>query len=367
LASSSIALLSKLLDLPKITRRSLGWYGMNWYPPPDTTFEGIKKLLPDQILHLDNLSVHYLPRLLPERFSQLSSESRTGELSASLRHIFSQIAREQAPRYVALTAGRDSRLSFALLLDAGAPFESYTMLHPLISAADIKVAAALAARYNIPHHLIPASAKDKEKLATYREHTLDYTVDADRFFYAHRSFDALDKGQLLIRSACLELGRNFYYQKLAELSWEAVKKEPEVIAERLKIFGSKKSAGEALASWCAWREEHNTAHDWRDLFYRDQRLCGWLSAVEHSLDLLERSTSLQPYACPLLFDLLLSVDQEARGSALLWERVIGAIDNTLLELPFNPPSRESALVRIHSMTRYLTALLSELRNSLAGG
>ena len=366
IASSSIALLAELTRAQKNTQRTIGWYAMNWYPPPLTTFGQIRKLLHDQILRFDDLSVEYLQRLDSDRFSGMGDSEIGDELVAVIGQIFRGLAGRPEPLCVALSAGRDCRVALAAISHIGVAATTYTMLHPLITAADVKMPAELSEVCGFDHQLIPPGRYSRKRRNAYDAHTGRYACDSNRFFYSRNSFAPIDDGRLLIRSSCLEIGREFWFDRLSQLSFDEACRSGGDLARIFNVPGSRSSVEPAIKSWFEWRTSCPREHDWWSLFYLDSRLGGWLSAIEQSLDLLGESTSVQPFASPLVFDLLLAATDGTRTTAGLWDYVTRALNEDLAEFPVNPEWGQTLRVNVAHKTRYLRAAVGETLNAVRG-
>jgi hypothetical protein len=165
----------------------------------------------------------------------------------------------------------------------------------------------------------------------------------------------------LVRSGCWEIGRNFYYRKLRGITWHEAKENPASIAWRFQNFGSVESIAGQLRPWCAWRAIHPEPIDWKDLFYRDQRLGGWLSAIEQSLDMIE-GRSIQPANCSAIFDLLLSEEEHIRSTGTLQRKIVELSRTGLDVFPINPPLDKINPKYARRLREWTATLIGESRN-----
>lgn len=361
IGSSSLSLLKKHFGTHTLSRRLLGWYGMNWFPPPLTPINGVRKLLPDQILDLPMCSVQFAERHKPEQFRRWGLPDRAQMIASHLEHAIEQIGVHYPRVFLALTAGLDSRSTLSCLGRTHGSTEAYTMRHPLISKADQTIPQVLARLCNISHDYILPKVPDSKLAEIYDAHTLRTAFDADRYFYVRSMFHKFERDAALLRSGCWEIGRNFYYKHFRELTWADVTEDSKLIPRRFKVFGNLSFNARCLEEWIHWRSQHPGPYDWKDLFYRDQRLCGWLSSIEQSLDLID-ARSLHPFNCSLFYDLLLGVSETARGSGEIQRLLIKQASSDLWTIPINPNIDSKILGFLQTLRHYANAGARELLN-----
>ena len=171
----------------------------------------------------------------------------------------------------------------------------------------------------------------------YDQHTFRNINGGDRYWFARDMFKWLGEGDALVRGGAFEIGwAHSYTNRFQGLDWKRVCDDPSSLVRRFKDFGSARLETQQLRDWIAWRDMNKEDFDWKHVFYRDQRLAGWLSAIEQSLDLV-RGTSIQFANSSYIADLLLSVDEEKRRSGEIQRRVIALADESLLRVPINAP------------------------------
>jgi hypothetical protein len=96
--------------------------------------------------------------------------------------------------------------------------------------------------------------------------------------------------------------------------------------------------------------------DWRDRFYFDQRLGGWLAANQIYPDIFD-STNFYPGNCLWIFDLLLRLDPAKRRSGAAQRKIISQLAPVLLELPINPvPFKHWAKTSVRGLLRRVISL-----------
>ncbi|WP_377041731.1 hypothetical protein [Microvirga arabica] len=182
-----------------------------------------------------------------------------------------------------------------------------------------------------------------------RCHTADSVDDADqRYLIPGNSYRFLGNGEALIRGGCFEIGRRYYQHQLGNIAISEA-----TGAQVSSRFGSVLDTEviQFLDSWLSWRRSHENGLDLTDNFYLDQRLGGWLSAVEQALDILP-GTSVQPVNCERFFSsLMVPMSQEERCTGALQREVIRTLDRNLLKIPINPVKLEVKLRNVASATR----------------
>jgi hypothetical protein len=120
-------------------------------------------------------------------------------------------------------------------------------------------------------------------------HTAEQTVDIDREYLARGQWDEIPDNALILRGGVFEVGRAYYHGKLPfdELG------DPDEAFSRISrafefdaLHADSQAHPEGLREWITWcLSEPEPRLDWRDRFYLEQRVGGWLSAIEQALDL----------------------------------------------------------------------------------
>ena len=98
------------------------------------------------------------------------------------------------------------------------------------------------------------------------------------------------------------------------------------------------------SEWSAWlRATPSELLDWRDRFYVEQRLAGWLSSIEQGIDLTGRER-LHVANCADLFSLLLSLPEPTRRSGRHQLELVRMLAPELARFPVN--ASETVLGRL---------------------
>ncbi len=258
--------------------------GLDWFPPPQSRFSAVRRLLPSQLLNLATGQPE--PRSwLPEVSTEGSYEDALAELERRLVTPLKKLPlRAGATVWVPLTAGFDSRLVLAAALRVGLPVRTYTNYRRRISVADLELPARLARAAGVPHQWHRPGRIRAEAERAYDEHSGGESVGVDRGYFARGQWDFAREGDSVLRGGCFEVGRCYYYRRLPTPRGSRPP-EAATIAQGLREPPGTPTAG-ALAEWVAAADQAPVPGlDWRDRLYLEQRLAGWLSALEQSLDI----------------------------------------------------------------------------------
>lgn len=334
--SSSLALLAGLFPERRAHPRHIGWFGMGWYPPPGSRLEGAVKLLSDMAFDLERGSVFHCERARPDRYADLTLHTLADRIAERLSEALAGLAAKFERIVLPLTGGHDSRMALAAAVASGTAVETVTLRFPTMAKADRLLPPELARRAGAPHRFIDFRPQvDTGLQRLWDAHCFGASVDMDRYFYARRMFDWLAPGMVVVRCAGLGLSHAHFHGKFAGLDWPAVAANPILLATRFSDWVSTRVEAAELGRWVAWREAHGLAGDWPDIFHRDQRMSGWLSAAEQGFDLLP-APSIQLVNCTDIQDLLMAAPCESRASGELAHHVIKSAGCGLEDLPVNP-------------------------------
>lgn len=321
-ASSSPALLyDNRADpvVPPLPRNSINWF-------PDGPIPRTRRLIRDQRLHLPTMTAEAIDRII----TPLGSfEAARRGLAEALTEAVRGLPRSSRI-FLALTAGKDSRTLASALAAAGIAFETYTQTYPSIAPADITIAQAISRHLGVRHHLISPSGHSREVLNAWEHHSCHAVHDADNAFFPADQYGFVRSGDVLVRGGCFEVGRRFYDWALSGLGF------PEACGQEIaRRFEAAPDRIPALDRWLEWRRANDCGLDLMDAFYLDQRVGGWLAAIEQGLDMLP-AVSLHPASSMASFRALMTPPVGERLSGKLQVETIRALAPGLLKWPFNP-------------------------------
>ena len=337
--SSSLALLSKQNARLSAYERNIRWgRGIDWYPPPLSRLKGVRKLLPSQRLNLDSLEVSFLNRFRLDAFVERTFEEKIDLLTSSYTHILRQLHEKGTKTIVFLTGGLDSRTTLSAAIAANIPFECVTIKR-LAPKYDFEIPKKLCQSLGILHKNMEQRVSRRDFVDQFDQHCFRSCVEFERH--------AISRGQLhvdkdfrsvILRSGCWELSRAFYHEKLGLSSWSPRTVTSKSILRKWRMSCHDQDLDDGIQEWLIWQEtlSYNNI-DWRDLFYLDQRMCGWLSATEQALDILPY-TFFQPANCQRIFDVLLSIEPHRRTNGDVQIQMIKQQTPQLLEFPINGSS-----------------------------
>jgi len=339
LLTSSVALAAECCSVA-VAARALRWAEMNWIPTPGSQLAGFAKLYRDQKLHIPTLSAEHVERPLRPLASY---EAAVDTLSGRLVQIATEIGRRFGEVNLALTAGLDSRTLAAALVAADVPFKAVTQAIADRSKVDVEVARQVAARLGVQHEVIEPRGYDAEAVRQWAAHTMQSYDDADNhYLFPCSQYRFSTPGSALVRGGCFEIGRRFFAYRLRDITLANA-----TGAEILGRFENEGSQNEAaiqdLEQWLAWRRHHSDGLDLADSFYLDQRVGGWLSAIEQAQDGLP-GISVQPANCTEILCAMLTPPAQKQVSGALQRDAIKRLAPQLLEIPVNPKSAAERLV-----------------------
>ncbi len=329
-----------------VTRREIAWSGLNWTPPPATLIAGIATLMRDQRLAIPSATAERVDR--PIHPAASVTAARDG-MAADLTTLAGTLRDRTGTTYLALTAGLDSRTLLAGLLAAGTRFECVTQSFDGVKPADIEIAGRISRHLGIRHHVIGPEAFDEVPLRLWREHGLETYRDADdAHLIPQNQYRFLGAGDLLVRGGCFEFGRRFYASRFTGLDFGNA--TGTALWSRFETAAPHPPTVAALDTWLDWRRRHADGLDLVDSFYLDQRAGGWLSAVEHGLDMLP-GVSLPAANCNRILSALITPGEADRLDGRLQRDVIRLLEPGLLRFPVNPASLGDRAARLFHRTR----------------
>ena len=304
--------------------------GAEFYPPPDSGFKGVSKLLPSQILNLSTGEIIF--RNLQTSVPPLSYEETIAYLAQLLCTALKNIYKEGGGKklLLALTGGFDSRVLMAGLNYCGLPYEAITFHYPNIRPSDADIPKKLARISGVPHRLIRRQGRQYQNWEAFNLHTSGHSVEMDREYMLYQQFNKLEADNtILLRGGGFEVGRCAYYPWLpaAPLDGNGIS----TIQKGNCVQGS---------SWCKWMawvaQTPQVALDWRDRYYIEQRLAGWLSSTEQALDMVNIERQI-PANSTLFFNVMLALPEEVRKTKIQMTDLIKNLSPQLLQVPINPP------------------------------
>lgn len=344
--SSSLALIAEVMGANvdgKVKSR-----GVSWQILPYSVVSGVKKLLSTQKITFTNGNMQIVENNWIKDYREKSTKEKCNAAAEILVNAVKNIDKFSGKKLMlALTGGKDSRVTFSALVKAGVPFECYTADHENLSNSDKTVPEKLAGQFGIKHKFIKRDFLNTEMLADYYHFCAGNSKGADASFYACNLFSHFDEDTIVIRSGLFEAGQT-YARSYTSLDIEGFEKGITTYYGDLQTDENQKSA---FSEWLSITKENPIDYiDIRDRFYIEQRVGGWASAIEQSLDIND-FTSIQIANCAELLSVLLSCNDEERKALALSYETIKILEPKALNIPVNQVTLSDKLSRVKNIAR----------------
>ena len=313
--ASSLGVLSTVENreviLPPIEHRK----SPDFVPGMMTLYEGVRRLMPSQLLNITTGTTQLRPLLIDPIPSFASDEEGISTLSTYFIHSVRNLAKAFAGYdiWVASTSGRDSRTSIALMHKAGIKFSTFTLWHQHISHADSILPRRIAKALHLNYRFVKRRQTQfsQQRYDDYRAHTAGMAVDEDWRFYAYNQYPALCQGRrpiVILRSGIWGIANEYYTRKFGEKGKNLSFIYPGI----LQTDWLRHSAEEWEAMVKA--DPLNTQIGWIDRIYWELREGCWLASIEQSFDVMDGITSFQLFNSRLLIGTLLRFSLQDRLS-----------------------------------------------------
>ena len=333
--SSSPALLAEVLDSAAGTEdpRELVYAGkyLTWFPLPGSRFSNIGHLLPSQVLCLDTGALRARP-LLPDLETTRSYEEMLERLESAFVIFFHNLMKQfpTTPRWLSLTGGGDSRVILAAARKGGASLGTFTFAQSHNSIGDDLMPERVARAAGCKHIWLRPGVFIPEKAELYDRHTARSIASTSRPRFAQGQMDFGRTGDIIMRGLCFEICLPDYFDWMPpeELS------PPDLAA----AWGVKDEYSIALLTeWNDWvKKTPIEGMDWRTRFYIEQRMAGWFSAIELSVD-ITKYLHLNPGNAARTIALMLALPWPKRqGRRQYQSDLIRSMCPELERLPINP-------------------------------
>lgn len=337
--SSSAALLGELLRIDMTPERTLiHGGGFDWFPPPRSRFPSIRRLIPSQILVLGDGSL--MPRLLiPEKPLVDSDDDLLDAIQEYLISAMQRLARTTDSLWLALTSGYDSRLLLATAVASGVPVRTFTNQHSKLTRSDVLLPPLLAKAAGLEHHKPYGTPFSRDLEELYDQHTAGHAVGPDRMYLSHRYYNWTEPGDVILRGGVVPAGAGRYVSKFPSKGG-AVPPDANVIVSGMMPGNGRAHPALvcAIEEWVDWvRQAPEEGLDWRERLYIEQRIGGWLSSIEQSLDLINGQTFHLPNSHQYL-SYVTQISAIRRIGKRHQAELIRRMAPELSRFPFNPPA-----------------------------
>ena len=324
-----------------------------WWPGNRTPYEEIRRLPPNHYLDFSVGQAHrYDP---PPGLQTLALEEAVAKAAQLLRAAMHGVAARH-PLAISLTAGFDSRVSFAAAVGID-PLLSFSFVHEKIRSnhPDIVIPSRLASRFGTRHESFACPHRaDATFAAAYR--TSNPLGNPTWAAVAAGLFEHLPPDVVRVTSTVSEIGRVFYPR--ASVASEHTL-DGEALATLTRL-GSHPWVVDAFDEWLRSTALGGSIHP-LDLFYWEQRLGSWAGTLFREWDIAHEGFS--PFSCRALMETFLAVAERDRAgpSHRLHLALIRALCPEALAEPINPPAPGRWLKRIRKIGA------RRVRNWLVGG
>jgi hypothetical protein len=307
---------------------------IDWHPAPLTKLKGVCRAFNSQKLCIvgDYIKPYYRD-VISYDFAKKNCEEKSKLLTKYMCNAVYNISKYSDRKiWLALTAGTDSRITLAALLKMNIPFSTYTFHHEAISRGDKNIPLKLADKYGFDHIIIKRaySKADKKLLRKYDEHTFYGIDDADRKFYGYGQYAQIPDDAITIKSV-FEICRGFYYKKIR--TQEDFERK---IRAHYPDIDTYSNYHESIDMWFKWANENTNHMDIRDRFYMEERIGGWLSALQQSLDMFPM-VQIQITNCSAILSAGYWYSQQDKEENRIVYEQIRNMEESLLDIPMNPP------------------------------
>lgn len=331
--SSSLALINSVTG--KVPSKKVATQGLTWQLLPETLTNDVRCLFCTQKIDISHgiISIIFNPWIKDCR--NLSTQEKVRNIANMLKAAVTNIERFSGKDiWIALTAGKDSRLVLAAALAANIKFITYTADHHNISSADKTIPSKIAKDLGFLHKFIKAKKTSQAKEAEYETFTAGNSRGADQLFYARGQSEQILSNAIVIRGGLFEAGQQ-YARKIAGAELDSFRRGIESYYQS-SLVDTKQSV--AFTEWLGYVKKHPIPFlDIRDRMYIEQRGGGWVAAIEQSLDLAEWE-SIQVANSRAILSILLSGTTEERNNLSLSYDTIWFLKPELCKYPFNKSS-----------------------------
>ncbi len=338
--SSSPALLNDIL-LPKPDCRELYYQqGVSWFTPPLSRFGEISRLLPSQVIHLKDGSIHPRP-LLPPINPELDYEEALELLSQSMITALQRLYQQENKVWLGLSAGVDSRLVLAMASRGNVNIAPFTRIAARMSVADRILPATLADKLGYQHIFLKGRNSKANRKQLVIDHTAGHVSEGDALPFLQSVRDSLEG--ISVGGWCFEVGKAMWRKRFPDNIDDI-----EICTQQIaRTYGEplNSSAIAGICTWLEWVKQTPQEHmDWRDRFYIEQRLAGWQSSKEQLYD-LSNIQRIPIINAARTYALMLSIPENRRLNAKYQLDLISRAAPQLAIYPCNPNNKYFGTLR----------------------
>jgi len=299
----------------------------NWYPFGSTPRHSVERLLPNHFLDLNNWQStrHWLTE---EITPTQDIDNSIYEMGSLIKKNIAAFA-ENSPVYMALTAGRDSRMLLACAREYLQNIEFFTIRTPGKGGKlDCEVASAIAKRHRLNHRIIEIQQVTETELNEWL-----YRVGncvAGNSWKNVRTLKQLDSSRGLLLGLGGEVGRSLYWRVS---DTESTDISPKELLRRIDVPGTL-YLKEQSNKWLSNLPIKNTLTV-LDIVFIEQRLGCWSGPQQYGN--VNNAFRISPFSHRKIMEIMLSLPSEYKRYQMLANDLIKSFYPELLRFPFNEP------------------------------
>jgi hypothetical protein len=316
-----------------------------WYPSGLTPKKNVVRLLPNHFLNLSSWkSVRHWPKS-PKDLVEGKKKDLVKTIFQALKHNISSVANHH-PLHISITAGRDSRMLLASILENRKNILFVTFLGNYL---DSDMAKLLVEKFGLNHIFIRS----------------EYVNDAQQEDWLYRTgycsspsgsmghFQHIDVNKVFLNGIGGEVGRSFYWRE-----WDKNRKHIDVeeLLHRCHIPADGKIK-KKTQNWLSEVADFNI-YTTLDLMYLEQRLGCWAAPEQYGGDNCS-ICMLSPFSARKIFESMLRLPIEYRWKQQLSYDICQMADPELVTLPFNDFT--GSLKYPKRMIQFTSTLVKETR------
>jgi hypothetical protein len=292
-----------------------------WYPSALTPKKNVERLLPNHFLDISNWkSVRHWPKS-PKDLVEGNKEDLVKIIFHALRHNINSVTNHH-PTQMSITAGRDSRMLLASILENRKKILFVTFLR---NSVDSDIAKLLVKNFGFNHIFIKSEYVNNEQLKDWLYRTGYCSSPSGSIGHLQH----LDVNRAFFNGVAGELGRGFYWRKADQDKKHIDAKE---LLDRCYI----PAYGNILKKTQDWLSEVADFNIYTilDLMHLEQRLGCWAAPEQYGGDNCS-ICMLSPFSDRKIFESMLRLPIEYRLKKQLAYDICQMADPELLSLPFN--------------------------------
>ena len=333
IVSSSLSLLSTVINCEICTERKIDQEKLGFYPAPETIYPKINLLLSFQIIENNEVIISQSKTIIEKNNS---NKINLKQLIHHTNIFILNIIKEKHHILLPLTGGIDSRTVLAFLLKNNISITAYTSWYENIKLHDLIIPNILSKFFHqMRYSLIRPNSIDHKKLSDFNIHTGYNCLDKDRFFYSSNCYPLKEKGKstVMIRGAGWAPFRGYYTMDFLD--------KPSNYGRLIEIMknlnlSETNVASKSLEKWLQTISDAGI-QDWRFQYYLDQRLNAWDGSIEQSIQLTGFHT-VQLNNSKIQMEILyrwFHDEIKTNRSNLIQKRIISQLVPGLNILPYN--------------------------------